>query len=389
MGYGIRPVDVEGMLSVYYGAQDRRARQIANQRDYERQERQDQRDRDFDDAYGRFVGSGALGNVYRADDRQNVTSGDTGKIMANVNAADDPVSFVGGLRGGYGNIEGGERGLAAMVQNRPAKPAGALTSASDMMGGGAAPLRGPIRAIDPSAAMDAGAPDRALGSPENILPPAIQRLADSPNMDDRNAAFQEMARIDPKRAFQIQSDLRDAALDRLKGGQEALRIAASRLASTNDDNSYRAVLADLDVQLMPLGIDISKTVPPAHPGPQGIRQLQMLAMKEAEQLAALDREYRTEAMIANYDADNERADRNAESMIAEREARTGIARDRAETYRRREERIGSKPPSKGQSGGGAPKTAVNPKTGERLELRNGKWVPAAGGASGNAGGGFR
>src|SRR3546814_10281253 len=81
-------------------------------------------------------------------------------------------------------------------------------------------------------------------------------------MEDRNAAFMEMARIDPKRAFQIQSDARDASLERLKGGQEALRIAASRLASTNDDNSYRAVLADLDAQLMPLGIDISKTVPP-------------------------------------------------------------------------------------------------------------------------------
>src|SRR3546814_7787655 len=88
-------------------------------------------------------------------------------------------------------------------------------------------------------------------------------MADSPNMDDRNAAFMEMARIDPKRAFQIQSDARDASLERLKGGQEALRIAASRLASTNDDNSYRAVLADLDAQLMLLGIDISKTVPPS------------------------------------------------------------------------------------------------------------------------------
>src|SRR3546814_12451290 len=99
-----------------------------------------------------------------------------------------------------------------------------------------------------------------------------------------------MARIDPKRAFQIQSDARDASLERLKGGQEALRIAASRLASTNDDNSYRAVLADLDAQLMPLGIDISKTVPPTHPGPDGIRKLQMPAMKEAEHLAALDRE---------------------------------------------------------------------------------------------------
>src|SRR3546814_18227032 len=115
-----------------------------------------------------------------------------------------------------------------------------------------------------------------------------------------------MARIDPKRAFQIQSDARDASLERLKGGQEALRIAASRLASTNDDNSYRAVLADLDAQLMPLGIDISKTVPPTHPGPDGIRTLQLPPMKAAEQLAALAREARTAASLEKYDADNAR-----------------------------------------------------------------------------------
>src|SRR3546814_11185803 len=133
-----------------------------------------------------------------------------------------------------------------------------------------------------------------------------------------------MARIDPKRAFQIQSDARDASLERLKGGQEALRIAASRLASTNDDNSYRAVLADLDAQLMPLGIDISKTVPPTHPGPDGIRKLQMLAMKEAEQLAALDCEARTEQMNQNYEADNERAARQQHSQITARPDATHV-----------------------------------------------------------------
>src|SRR3546814_14365879 len=67
--------------------------------------------------------------------------------------------------------------------------------------------------------------------PENLLPPEIQRMADSPNMDDRNAAFMEMARIDPKRAFQIQSDARDASLERLKGGQEALRIDRKSVVS--------------------------------------------------------------------------------------------------------------------------------------------------------------
>src|SRR3546814_9557808 len=68
-------------------------------------------------------------------------------------------------------------------------------------------------------------------STDLLLPPEIQRMADSPNMDDRNAAFMEMARIDPKRAFQIQSDARDASLERLKGGQEALRIRSEEHTS--------------------------------------------------------------------------------------------------------------------------------------------------------------
>src|SRR3546814_1182731 len=144
---------------------------------------------------------------------------------------------------------------------------------------------------------------------------------------------------------------------------------------------------------MPLGIDISKTVPPTHPCPDGIRKLQMLAMKEAEQLAALDREARTEAMIENYEADNERADRNTDSLIEDRRERTRVAGRRADVSDRRETRLGNRPPAKGRAGGGsggAPKTAVNPKTGERLELRGGKWVPAGqGGQTATPSGGFR
>lgn len=44
-----------------------------------------------------------------------------------------------------------------------------------------------------------------------------------------------------------------------------------------------------------------------------------------------------------------------------------------------------------QAGGGVTEgaTATNPQTGERIIFRNGQWVPATGGASGNAGGNFR
>lgn len=371
MAWDIQPVDIDGAISVFYAAQNQRARQMAAQKEMERADRKEQRERDFDDAYGRFVGSGGLEGAFGG--------GRTPGRLIEQGAGSQPST---GLRGVVDAFSKGADRVSANIPN-------------------SAPTRGNLVPIDPNtvdpyAGRGIGAESGVTGQeaprgPENLLPPEIQRMANSPNMDDRNAAFMEMARIDPKRAFQIQSDARDASLERLKGGQEALRIAASRLASTNDDNSYRAVLADLDTQLMPLGIDISKTVPPTHPGPEGIRKLQMQAMKEAEQLAALDREARTEANIANIEADNERADRNTDSLIADRGARTGIARDRAETSAERERRLAAGGGRGGRSGGGgSPKIAVNPKTGERLELRGGKWVPAGqGGQTATPSGGFR
>lgn len=391
--YQMDEVDVPGLLAIYQNSQDRRTRQMIAQKEMERADRKEQRERDFDGAFGRYVGSGGLDGAYGSPSTDRSPAAGPSR---------NPIDFAsGGMAGAYGGVGGGAKGLAALFENRPARPAGALTSVRSLAGGGpgAAPERGNLVPIDPdtvgmeAAPMAENAERQGERGPENLLPPAIQRLADSPNMEDRNAAFMEMARIDPKRAFQIQSDAREAALDRLKGGQEALRIAASRLASTNDDNTYRAVLADLDAQLMPLGIDLSQSVPPTHPGPEGIRKLQMLAIKEADQLAAIDREHRTAAYISDIDADNERADRNTDSLIADRSNRTRIARDRAETSAEREARLAAGGGRGGRSGGGAggsPKTAVNQKTGERLELRGGKWVPAAqGGPTASQSGGFR
>lgn len=378
MAWDIQPVDIDGAISLYYAAQNNRTRQIAAQKEMERADRKEQRGRDFDDAYGRFIGAGGLAGAFGG--------GRTPGRLIEQGAGSQPSSGLRGVVDAFG--QGAGRIVAQMPSRLPTRGNLMPIDPNSVSGAPRPQVTLGSRSPDPRDHMMTAVDSADTGTPENLLPPEIERMAASPNMDDRNAAFMEMARIDPKRAFQIQSDARDAALDRLKGGQDALRIAASRLASTNDDNSYRAVLADLDAQLMPLGIDISKTVPTTHPGPEGIRKLQMLAMKEAEQLAALDREARTEAMIENYEADNARADRNTDSLIAERGERTGIQRQRAETAAERERRLGAGGGRGGRTGGAA-KTAVNPETGERLELRNGKWVPVKGGASGNAGGRFR
>src|SRR3546814_18158725 len=56
--YQMDEVDVPGLLAIYQNSQDRRTRQIAAQKETERADRKEQRERDFDDAFGRFVGSG-------------------------------------------------------------------------------------------------------------------------------------------------------------------------------------------------------------------------------------------------------------------------------------------------------------------------------------------
>src|SRR3546814_21134908 len=62
--YQMDEVDVPGLLAIYQNSQDRRTRQIAAQKETERADRKEERERDFDDAYGRFVGSGGLEGAF-------------------------------------------------------------------------------------------------------------------------------------------------------------------------------------------------------------------------------------------------------------------------------------------------------------------------------------
>lgn len=215
---------------------------------------------------------------------------------------------------------------------------------------------------------------------ETPMPPAIAKAAQSPNMEARNQAFMRMAKLDPLAAMKIDSEMRDATLDRLEYADKAYRLAVARLPRVTDEASYQAVLTEVDALLQPLGMDIRQTVPANYPGPEGTRQLLMQAMEAQQQLAAMDRRFSAEARAADIEADNERADRNTDSLIADRAQRTGIQRQRAETAAARESRIGSgggrrggKPKRSGR-GGSAP-TAINPETGERIAFRGGKWVP--------------
>lgn len=376
--YNIQPVDVGGLLAIYQNSQDRRTRQIAMQREMEREDRKLDRETRFEGAYNRFIDAGGLGNSGRTSGR--LIEQGAGPVPSSGLASAFPGAAIGrGMKGVLQSSEwNGSSDSPPPISAAPSPPAD-WKERIGPEGMAALPSRraqSPIRAVDPNAVdpyasegvgAESGVTgqEAPTGRPENTLPPEISRMANSPNMDDRNAAFIEMARIDPKLAYQIQSDARDAALDRIKGADEGLRLAAGRLAHTRDEETYQAVLADLDSSLQPLGIDLRKSVPANHPGAEGIKQLQLQALDMAQQFAALDREHRTDAMIANYEEDNARADREADDRATDRRERRGLAE-------RRESRI-----SAGRGGGSTSKKAGGPTV-----LKNGTIIQGKGAQAG-------
>lgn len=138
--------------------------------------------------------------------------------------------------------------------------------------------------------------------------------------------FLRAVRADPIKALEIDSDLRDNFVKRLKTERDLYDFAVSRMAGVQDDAGYQAVIAEAERIGAPMGIDVRQAVPPSFPGAEGIEQLRTRALTSKDQIDVFLRE-------ANIEADNERADRNTDSMIEEREARTGIARDRVEVSR--------------------------------------------------------
>lgn len=220
------------------------------------------------------------------------------------------------------------------------------------------------------------------GAPQSAPAPITSRpLPANASMAQRNAYFMKMLETDPIQAMKVDSEYRDQALDRLEDTNKAYQLAVARLPHVRDEATYQRVVSEVDAILQPLGVNILDSIPANYPGPEGTRQLLMQAMDAQQQLAAMDRRFSAEASVADDAADNARADRDTDSKIADRADRTGIARERVGISAQRENRMGAggggggRKPTKSKGGGAVP-TAVNPKTGERLELRNGKWVTA-------------
>ena len=266
----------------------------------------------------------------------------------------------------------------------------ALSGTPHRMGNPAQPIT-PIDpnsvATDPYAAQGIGAESGvagqiAPGSEEAgpPMPPEIARAAQSPDMNVRNAAFKRMMQLNPIEAMKIQSSERDRHLDGMEDANKAFRYAAEALGNARDDATYKQVLDRVEQAVAPLGIDSRSMVPGTHPGPAGIRELQMQALDISQRFAAIDRRFSAEARVADIEDDNERQDRNTDSIIRDREARTGIARDRASVSAERERRMAAGGGGRGGKKSGPTRfvngqVVKNDKTGQQAIYYNGEFIP--------------
>lgn len=144
--------------------------------------------------------------------------------------------------------------------------------------------------------------------------------------NQQDAAFLRMVRLDPIKALEIQSDMRDSFLDRVKAEQTFYGEALGELSRMTDDAGWQRGLQRLAPMANALGVDLLSVVPTTYPGPDAVRELLENALPIKERLDYFLRE-------ANYEADNERADRNTDSLIEDRRAR------RSEQRRYNEQRI--------------------------------------------------
>lgn len=271
---------------------------------------------------------------------------------------------------------GGQNALAALPAPAPA-PAPDAPALNALLSVGGNPNGGLVATPQQqaeTARLDAQFPQTRAMVPGDAQGPVP--MGDAAPMSAEDAAFMRMVKIDPMRAMEMRGAARERVMDNLRQQDELYAMAVQQLANVRDDASYQQLIGVLAERFAPLGVDLRTLVPPTYPGPDGIRALLGRAMTARDQIAAMDRQDRLQADIADDQADNARADRNVDSQIATRGQRASIAD-------RREARIAA---GGGRGGGGrrnrrsrgaSGPTAVNPQTGERLILRNGQWVPAS------------
>lgn len=220
-------------------------------------------------------------------------------------------------------------------------------------------------------------------------------------VDPRADSFRRMAQADPDAAMRAQLSQMRLSKEQLDQINDLNGAALRLLAGVHDQESLNAASDRARRMYGKYGVDFDELGVPTEYDPDAIQGLMLSALETDKQLAALRAERRLEWDIEDDQVDNERSDRNTDSMIGTRGARVGIARDsvnRADARGRRGQDMTSTDRRRGQdmvdkrardgvgprpkTRSGVPRTAlgkiiVNKATGERMQLRGGKWVPVS------------
>jgi hypothetical protein len=217
-----------------------------------------------------------------------------------------------------------DRGREAKFRDAQTRYFGAVPAPNALLGNSGTPApQGGLGGFGAPAATGPVAGPSPVGLGQGAAPNPLP-----PPANDADSAFTEMMRIDPKRALEMRGTRRDETVKALKAADDAYDLAIGRLSNVRDDAGYQALLGEMDASLRAVGVDIRSMVPPNYPGPEGTRQLLMMALDAKDQLHAMIERDKLHAYVADIGADNARADRNTDSLIADRAARTRIAGQR-------------------------------------------------------------
>lgn len=226
-------------------------------------------------------------------------------------------------------------------------------------------------------------------------------------------AYQRAVRADPTEFLTWQGKRLDVTKKDLEGWRDRNDTAMQILGGVSDQDSYNRARAQVGSLYQRYGEDPAGLNLPEQYSPEAIRDLQLRGMDTSKQLQAIARENRLEWDMEDDRLDNSRADRNQRSLSSYRQGQLANTR-RGQDLRGKPTGRGTsaKPPSPttvigrimekqasghpltpaeqktydeyragrgrgGRSSGGSRDGAIirNPKTGERMVLQGGKWVP--------------
>jgi hypothetical protein len=206
-------------------------------------------------------------------------------------------------------------------------------------------------------------------------------------------AEQRAARADPEGYLTFQGKQLDIKADQLKTYRDLNDTAMQIVSGVHDQATYDQAKQVARKLYEQHGMNLDELGLPDQYSPEVVRDLQMRGMDTAQQLQAVARENKLDLDAMNIQEDNQRADRAQQDLRQYRQQRIEAARrqqdlvdsrtrrgqdmsseDRKAAIRQRAEAAKNRGTGKAVSAGDGA-IIRNPKTGQRMKLQNGQWVP--------------